>query len=58
MKITKVCGTCGSEDVRGDAYAAWSVEDQQWELCGDVFDKGSVCEDCEGECSIVDKEVE
>lgn len=42
-----VCGHCGSSDVRRDATAAWSVEAQDWVICG-VFDDGS-CEVCEGE---------
>jgi hypothetical protein len=47
-KVQIVCGTCGSADVRADAYAAWNTETQEWELTA-TFDKGSVCEVCEGE---------
>lgn len=52
MKREKpVCSHCGSDDVRADGYAAWNVETQEWELVA-TFDKGSVCEACEGECSL------
>lgn len=54
--ITKVCGWCGSDDVKCDAWAVWSEEKQCWEL-GETFDH-SHCNACEGECSIVDKPIE
>mgnify|MGYP001608983041 CR=1 FL=1 len=46
------CEHCGSKDVRVDAYAVWDAGTQTWEVAGDVFDKGAVCEDCGGECTI------
>ena len=49
--IKMICATCGGDDVRADAYAAWNVDTQEWELVT-TFDKGSVCEDCGGECRI------
>ena len=49
--IKMICATCGGDDVRADAYAAWNVDTQEWELIT-TFDKGSVCEDCGGECRI------
>lgn len=45
-----ICAECGSDDVRADAYAAWSVETQQWEIVT-TFDN-SDCEECGGECSL------
>lgn len=54
-KITKVCSVCGSEDVKLDAFAAFDVEKQQWELSA-TFDD-AYCESCDGECTIVDKAV-
>lgn len=46
-----VCRTCGSEDIQADAFAVWDVENQRWDVA-DVFDKGSVCNECDGECRI------
>ena len=45
MKEKPICRTCKSDDVRADAYAAWNVEKQEWEISA-TFDKGAVCEDC------------
>lgn len=49
-KIQIVCGTCGSDDVRRDAWASWDDETQDWVL-GEVFDAGH-CNRCEGESSL------
>ena len=45
-----VCAHCGSADVRADAYAAWNVDSQAWEITT-TFDNHD-CEDCGGECSL------
>lgn len=50
-RVKMVCRECGSEDVLADAYAEWNVELQQWEV-QNVFDKGSFCQQCDGECRI------
>lgn len=50
MKIKIVCGTCGSDNVRRDAWAEWCCDTQDWVL-GTVFDQGH-CEACEGEASL------
>lgn len=50
-KVQMVCGTCGSADVQADAYASWNPDTQKWELVT-TFDKGAVCEPCEGETRI------
>jgi hypothetical protein len=42
-----VCSHCGSENVLLDAWAAWNIETQSWELAN-VFD-AAFCEDCDGE---------
>lgn len=55
-KVRQVCSTCGSEDVVCDAYASWDFEKQKWVL-HQTYDKGAHCENCEGECRIVEKEV-
>ena len=43
-----VCATCGSDDVKADAYVVWNTPAQTWEVAS-VFDKGAVCEACGGE---------
>ena len=52
-RIVMVCNTCGSEDVRLDAWAGWDTDGQRWELA-QTFDYAH-CENCEGECRIVEK---
>jgi hypothetical protein len=46
QKYTFVCGHCGSDDVRRDAWAAWCPETQSWELEA-TFDHAE-CGQCEG----------
>lgn len=48
------CMDCGSTDVRCDAYAAWSVDRQEWELVT-TFDNTD-CETCGGECSLGERD--
>jgi hypothetical protein len=55
MKVKMVCRWCGSENVRRDADVAWDVDQQRWELVA-VYDNAD-CEDCEGETSLLEKEV-
>lgn len=43
-KMKMVCGRCGSEEVRRDAWAVWDVDQQDWVL-QNVFDYAI----CEGE---------
>ena len=50
------CEECGSKNVRRDAFASWDEENQQWEL-SEVFDNG-VCQDCEDEVNLKEKELE
>ena len=50
--IDIVCSHCQSRNVRRDAYAAWNVTTQKWELCA-VFDQG-YCEDCGGEARLTE----
>jgi len=49
-RVAMQCKTCGSNDVRRDAWAVWNVATQQWEL-GEVFDHEH-CQTCEGETTI------
>jgi hypothetical protein len=55
-KVKMVCAACGSDDVRRDAYAVWSVPNQAWELLT-TFDNTD-CEKCGGECSVTAEPVE
>jgi ribosomal protein L37AE/L43A len=41
-KMKMVCGRCGSEEVRRDAWAVWDVDEQEWVL-QNVFDY-AICE--------------
>ena len=52
-----ICSYCGSENVMADAYAAWNIERQEWELVN-TFDKGAVCDDCDGETRIKERELD
>lgn len=56
-KLKMVCRRCGSDDVLADAYAAWNVETQKWEV-ESTFDKGGHCNACDGEARIVSVELE
>lgn len=55
-KIDIVCGTCGGNNVSRDAWADWDIGKQEWVL-GAVFDYGH-CQDCEGESSLEEVEIE
>lgn len=56
VKVRMVCSHCGGDRVRRDADATWNADSQQWELAG-VYDKGSTCDDCGGECRIVEQAI-
>jgi hypothetical protein len=49
-KEKPVCATCGSDEVRADAWAEWDTEKQEWVL-NNTFDY-KFCETCEGECGV------
>jgi hypothetical protein len=55
-KVNMICKSCGGTNVMHDAWAVWNVETQEWEL-GTVFDYAH-CEDCDGECSIKEIEID
>lgn len=44
------CMTCGSQNVKRDAWASWDPDIQEWVL-EQVFDAGH-CDDCDGEASL------
>ncbi len=52
---TMVCATCGSESVKSDAWAVWSVPDQKWELEGGPY-QFSYCDDCDEECRVEERQ--
>lgn len=54
-QVVAVCSKCGGRKVVRDATAAWSSEDNRWELAG-VQDHAT-CEDCNDDCDIEFKEV-
>lgn len=54
-RYTYVCNVCGSGLVTRDAWAEWSVEDQDWVL-GEAFDY-AFCHQCEAETRLVEVEL-
>lgn len=57
MKLKMICSHCRGENVVADAYAAWNVEEQEWQV-ESIFTKGAYCDDCQGETRIDVQEVE
>lgn len=53
--ITIVCKRCGSDYVMRDAYAVWSVEDQEWVIEA-VYDH-AYCNNCDSESTLIEKEL-
>lgn len=51
-RLDMVCETCFSSDVRRDAWAEWSLDDQDWVL-GQTFDD-AYCETCGGETNLIE----
>jgi hypothetical protein len=49
-RFKMVCSECGSEQVLKDAYAIWSVEEQEW-ILHSTYDHAD-CEECGGECKV------
>lgn len=43
--IAYLCTNCGSADIRIEAYAAWSDENQKWE-CQSTFIRAAECARC------------
>lgn len=50
LKTACICSTCGSTDVRADAWAEWDIDAGKWVL-SDTYDN-KWCEDCEGETKL------
>ena len=49
------CKHCGSTRVFRDAWTEWDEKLQEW-VIQNVFDD-AFCEDCDGECTIVEEEI-
>jgi hypothetical protein len=54
-RFKQVCETCGSENVKVDAWAVWDTDTQQWELQS-TYDH-AYCDDCAGECHVEEVEI-
>ena len=52
MRKIKVCSHCLSSNVTQDALSRWSVEDQKWELSGEL--DNTDCDDCGGQTRLLD----
>jgi hypothetical protein len=52
MPVTYVCSTCGSDDVSRDAWAEWSLREQQWVLRTEFDD--AHCHRCECETRLIE----
>jgi hypothetical protein len=50
------CDYCGSAHILADAYAQWSVDDQEWELT-DTYPKGDFCPVCDVEARILEVDI-
>ncbi len=55
IRIKKICGECGSEDVCIDAWSTWDEVTQEWVL-GPIFED-CFCNGREQQCDIVDEEI-
>ena len=55
MTKTYVCSSCGSDNVRLDAWAAWSVETQSWKLATTM--QHAFCNDCDGDTQLREQPV-
>ena len=47
-----ICATCGSENVRADAYASWDADTGEW-ILHSIYDE-KFCEVCETSTSLLD----
>ncbi len=52
---TYICATCRSDQIKLDAWAAWSIETQSWELAATM--ELAFCENCDGETTLVEQPV-
>jgi len=52
----KHCKSCGSQNIRLDAWASWNTFGQYWVLS--EFYDAAYCIDCDGSTTIVDVEID
>jgi len=50
-RVTPVCGRCGSDDVRTEAFAEWNDVKQTW-VINELIDDNMICADCGYETQI------
>ena len=48
LKVKMVCSHCRGENIKVNAYVAWSKSAQAWEVLS-TYDDEAWCDDCEGE---------
>ena len=56
MKIRYKCSNCGGTNIKWDAWSEWD-EDEQEQILVSSFDN-TWCDDCEGECNVIQEEYE
>lgn len=56
MTTHKICTSCGSENVRVDAYGSWDSEEGDW-ILHSVYDE-TYCESCECAVDLLDVDEE
>ena len=54
--VQPVCNACGGTSVQVDAWAAWHIKAQRWELHS-TYEPCAICPDCDTECSYTMKPV-
>lgn len=54
--VQPVCNTCDGTSVQVDAWAAWHVDAQRWELHS-TYEPAAICAECDTECSYTMKPV-
>lgn len=54
-KTCILCETCGSSDIRRDAWAAYNEDTGQWEL--DATYDDAFCIDCDAACDLIEEEI-
>lgn len=58
QQVTRVCGECGSEDVRLLAWNEWNIDQQRWVLSMDGGEEDSFwCIDCDSNIETPEKQI-
>lgn len=56
MTTHKICTSCGSDNIRVDAYGSWDSEKGKW-ILHSVYDE-TYCENCDSSCDLLTVEEE